>query len=261
VINVNTVNDPNNLLINDTDVDVGDTLAISKVQGLAANVGDQIALASGALLTVNADGTYIYDPNGAFATTNTDSFTYEISDNHGSSSNAATVTIDVIVPPIVLDLNDDGISLISRAKSQVSFLLFDREQPTTIGWVSGQDGLLAIDLNGDNIINGPEEFTFTHPQAKTDLEALRILYDSNVDGILDMNDADWLRFGVWQDANENGICEPGEFSSLAARGIVAISLVSDKQNQVVEGNTIFGFGTYQTVDNEVHQLADVGFGL
>jgi len=211
VINVNTVNDPNNLLINDTDVDVGDTLAISKVQGLAANVGDQIALASGALLTVNADGTYIYDPNGAFATTNTDSFTYEISDNHGSSSNAATVTIDVIVPPIVLDLNDDGISLISRAKSQVSFLLFDREQPTTIGWVSGQDGLLAIDLNGDNIINGPEEFTFTHPQAKTDLEALRILYDSNVDGILDMNDADWLRFGVWQDANENGICEPGEF--------------------------------------------------
>lgn len=260
VINVNTVNDPNNLLINDTD-DVGDTFVISAVNVLAGNVGVQIALASGALLTVNGDGTYLYDPNNAFAATDTDSFTYEITDNHGLASNVATVTINVIVPPIVLDLQDDGIQLISPSESQVSFNLLGRDKPTTIGWVRGEDGILAIDLNDDKIINGLEEFTFTHPNARTDLEALRLLYDSNVDGILDMNDDDWLRFGIWQDQNENGLCEPGEFQSLAERGIISISLVSDHQQQTVEGNIIFGFSTYQTVDGQVHQLADVGFGI
>ncbi|MGE3320417.1 MAG: Ig-like domain-containing protein [Candidatus Berkiella sp.] len=261
VLDVNTALDPHNLLVIASDIDVGDTLTVSQVEGFAANVGIQIALPSGALLTVNADGTYSYDPNGAFAATDTDSFTYEVSDNHGLASNVATVTINVIVPPIVLDLNDDGISLISPQESQVSFLLFGRDKPTTIGWVSGKDGLLAIDLNGDNTINGPEEFTFTHPNAKTDLEALRLLYDSNFDGILDMNDEDWLRFGVWQDANENGICEPGEFISLADKGIAAISLISDHQNSIVADNTLFGFSTYQTLDGQLHQLADVGLGI
>lgn len=260
VINVNTVNDPNNLLINDTD-DTGDTFVISAVNGLAGNVGVQFALPSGALLTVNADGTYSYDPNGAFAATDTDSFTYEITDNHGLTSNVATVTINVIVPPIILDLQDDGIQLISPSESQVSFNFLGREQPTTIGWVSGEDGILAIDLNDDKIINGLEEFTFTHPNAKTDLEALRLQYDSNFDGILDMKDKDWLRFGIWQDQNENGICEPGEFQSLAERGIAAINLVSDQQQQTIDGNIIFGMSTYQTIDGQIHQLADVGFGI
>ncbi len=261
VLDVNTAIDPHNLLVISSDVDVGDTFTVSKVAGFAANVGNQIALPSGALLTVNSDGTYSYDPNGAFAATDTDSFTYEVTDNHGLASNTATVTIDVIVPPIILDLTDDGIALISPSDSDVQFNLLGRSEPSTIGWVSGQDGILAIDLNLDGIINGLEEFTFTHPKAKTDLAALRELYDSNLDGILDMNDADWLRFGVWQDSNENGICEPGEFLSLTERGISSISLISDQHIETVNGNTIFGMGTYQTTDGQLHQLADVGLGL
>ncbi len=78
-----------NLLANDTDKD-GDAVTITQVQGSGANVGTQITLASGALLTVNADGTYVYDPNHAFDwlpdfttsgasnTTATDTFTYMI---------------------------------------------------------------------------------------------------------------------------------------------------------------------------------------
>src|SRR5690606_6133783 len=44
----------------------GPPLAITEVNGVGADVGTQIALASGALLTVNADGTFSYDPNDAF---------------------------------------------------------------------------------------------------------------------------------------------------------------------------------------------------
>jgi VCBS repeat-containing protein len=79
---------------------VGDTLRVAEVNGKEANVGKQITLDSGALLTVNADGSYTYDPNGKFESlgagqTATDSFTYVASDSHGPSSDPATVTVKI----------------------------------------------------------------------------------------------------------------------------------------------------------------------
>src|SRR6185503_18923259 len=90
-----------NLLANDQDKD-GDSFSITQVNGSGANVGTQITLASGALLTVNADGTYVYDPNHAFDylpgsasgasnTTATDTFTYMIT---GGSTVTVTITIN-----------------------------------------------------------------------------------------------------------------------------------------------------------------------
>lgn len=87
-----------NLLANDSDPD-GDALTVSEVNGLTANIGTQLTLPSGAKLTVSADGTVAYDPNGAFAGLQTgqiatDSFTYAISDGKGGASSAtATITI------------------------------------------------------------------------------------------------------------------------------------------------------------------------
>ncbi|HEX4859733.1 MAG TPA: Ig-like domain-containing protein, partial [Rhizomicrobium sp.] len=91
-----------NLLANDSDPD-GDSFSITQVNGSGANVGTQIVLASGALLTVNANGTYTYDPNHAFDyladatnsgasdTQATDTFTYTIT---GGSTVTVTVTIN-----------------------------------------------------------------------------------------------------------------------------------------------------------------------
>jgi VCBS repeat-containing protein len=90
-----------NLLANDSDPD-GDSFAITAVNGSAANLNNQITLASGALLTVHADGTYTYDPNHAFDylaaagsgasdTTGTDSFTYTLT---GGVVVNVTVTIN-----------------------------------------------------------------------------------------------------------------------------------------------------------------------
>jgi VCBS repeat-containing protein len=83
------------------DSDIDSSLAVTAVNGEADDVGDQITLPSGALLTLNADGTFSYDPNGAFETlpdpasgasnsSITDSFTYEL--NGGPT---ATVTITI----------------------------------------------------------------------------------------------------------------------------------------------------------------------
>ena len=88
-----------NVLTNDTDPDAGDILTVAAVNGVAADVGNQITLASGALLTLNADGTYSYNPNAQFESlaagqTASDSFTYTVSDGQGGTSDA-TVTITI----------------------------------------------------------------------------------------------------------------------------------------------------------------------
>jgi SdrD B-like domain/Bacterial Ig domain len=48
------------------DSDPDTPLVVSAVNGNAGNVNNPILLASGALLTVNANGSFTYDPNGAF---------------------------------------------------------------------------------------------------------------------------------------------------------------------------------------------------
>jgi hypothetical protein len=88
-----------NVLTNDSDLDTSDVLTVSAVNGNAADVGNQITLLSGALLTLNADGTFAYNPNAQFeslaagATAN-DSFTYTVSDNYGGTS-TATVNLTI----------------------------------------------------------------------------------------------------------------------------------------------------------------------
>gem|GEM_PF-558988 len=79
----------------------GGALMVTEVNGSAADVGRTIALGSGALLTLNADGSFSYDPNGAFddlADFSTgasnrrafESFTYRI-----GGGAEATATVDV----------------------------------------------------------------------------------------------------------------------------------------------------------------------
>jgi hypothetical protein len=77
------------VLGNDTDAD-GNPLSVSAVNGAPANVAVEITLASGATLTLNADGSFTYTPTFNFV--GTDSFTYVANDGT-VGSNTATVTI------------------------------------------------------------------------------------------------------------------------------------------------------------------------
>ncbi len=78
----------------------GDQLAVSKVNGAAANVGTQIRLSSfDALVRLNADGSFTYNPLGVFDRTDageqvSDSFTYTLSDGN-NGFDTATVTVRV----------------------------------------------------------------------------------------------------------------------------------------------------------------------
>jgi VCBS repeat-containing protein len=87
-----------NVLANDTDVEDGRPALVSAVNGSAGNVSQTITLDSGALLTVNADGSFSYDPNGQFEALGEnefaqDSFSYVARDSDGTDSDTAAVKI------------------------------------------------------------------------------------------------------------------------------------------------------------------------
>lgn len=77
----------------------GNPITVSAMNGNAADVGIQVSLASGALLTLNSDGTFSYDPNAQFESlgegdTTTDTFSYTIIDS-GDQTDTATVTVTI----------------------------------------------------------------------------------------------------------------------------------------------------------------------
>ncbi|MCO6454487.1 MAG: hypothetical protein J5I93_04145 [Pirellulaceae bacterium] len=83
----------------DSDIDANDTLTVSQVNASGGNVNTQIALASGALVTVQSDGTFAYDTNGVFdgladGESRRDTFTYVI---HDGTVNSNTATVEVYV--------------------------------------------------------------------------------------------------------------------------------------------------------------------
>ena len=110
------VGSANGFLNNDSDPD-GDLLSIILIDGRPFSFGTPITLASGAKLTINADGGFQYDQNGSFThlsagETVNDIFTYTISDGrHGTDTSAVCITISGVtqnpipIPPQPLIIN------------------------------------------------------------------------------------------------------------------------------------------------------------
>lgn len=167
------------LLANDADPD-GDSFTLSAVNGQPAAVGQTITLASGALLTVNADGSFSYDPNGAWDSLDAgevarESFTYTVTDARGASDTAtATVTIvgavEANAPPVAANdsftaAEDTPLTLVPN-----QLLGNDRDpdaDPITIVSVQNAvNGTVAL-VNGNVVFtpapdyNGPASFTYT----------------------------------------------------------------------------------------------------
>ncbi|MCI6694242.1 MAG: polymorphic toxin type 44 domain-containing protein, partial [Campylobacter sp.] len=131
--------------------------------------------------------------------------------------------------PIALDLNNNGKIDTLSLENGVFFDHNGDDIAFKSSWISGGDGILARDINGDKEINsGAELFgNFTRLKngelAKNGAEALKDLDDNN-DGIFDSNDKAFNEILVWQDFNSNGKAESGELKSLSEHGIKSINL-------------------------------------
>ncbi|MBN8439229.1 MAG: carboxypeptidase regulatory-like domain-containing protein [Candidatus Accumulibacter sp.] len=127
------------------------------------------------------------------------------------------LTRDAGITPIVIDLDGNGIQTISRANSGGSFDLFGNGSAVASGWISGSDGFLAVDKNGNGTIDGISElFGGT---AKGAGFAQLAAYDSNNDGLVNTSDVGFADLSIWRDVNGNHQTDAGELVSLALAGV------------------------------------------
>jgi hypothetical protein len=167
--------------------------------------------------------------------------------------------------PIVLDLNGDGITTLGLSAG-VNFDLRADGTKVNTGWVGGGDGLLALDRNGDGVINdGSELFGNATSlngggKAGNGYQALAEL-DSNGDGVVDAKDGAYADLRVWVDGNADGVSQQDELKSLTDLGITKLSLNGKTDVSVQNGNFIGITSTYETADGASHAAADVWFSV
>jgi VCBS repeat-containing protein len=172
ILNINAAN---GVLANDTDPEE-EPLIVNAVEGEEDNVGTEIELASGALLTLNADGSYNYDPNRAFeelneGETDTDSFTYTVSDGNGGTD---TATVEITINGVT----DNQAPILEQ---ELTFILNPNEPENFNGSVE------TTDPEGAEV-----NFTITQGNEDGDDDDQDPPFAINNDGVITVADADEL---------------------------------------------------------------------
>ena len=112
--------------------------------------------------------------------------------------------------PLAIDLDGSG-DIEELPADSVYFDIDGDGTEESVSWISGADGFLARDLNGNGEIDDINELFGASGDGFADLAAL----DDNGDGIIDAQDAAYNDLLVWQDRNEDGITQADELLSVA----------------------------------------------
>jgi hypothetical protein len=178
---------------------------------------------------------------------------------NGTDHNIPAANWLTAADPIVLDLDHNGFAF-SSIDNGVTFDINADGKADQIAWTS-DDGILAYDLDGNGVIdNGSEIFTpdFNGGKFASGVAALTSL-DGNGDGKIDGSDTAFGELKVWIDANNNGISDEGELSSLSDHGVTSISLTADQTGGEEDGQTIFAEGEFTFADGSTGNFVEVGF--
>ncbi|MFM6895852.1 MAG: hypothetical protein ACKPKF_00590, partial [Microcystis panniformis] len=188
----------------------------------------------------------------------------EVSDVVKETVQSALKPINYIaksLDPLIIDLNNDGLQLISLENSSTRFDIDADGYTENTAWVSPEDGILTIDLNGDGIINNITEIfseNYGNGTAKSGIEALTTL-DSTKNGIISAADDQFNQILVWQDLNQDGISQPNELKTLTQHGITSINLSGLPTETIQDGNIIRTRSLFNRNDGTIGQIADVAF--
>lgn len=133
---------------------------------------------------------------------------------------------DAAITPIAIDLDGNGIHTIARADFAGSFDLLGTGTAIQSGWLSSGDAFLAIDANGNGSIDGISELF--GGASKGSGFAKLASFDSNGDGFVTADDAQFGALTLWRDANSNGVTDGGELISLAQAGVTSLAVAFEE---------------------------------
>jgi VCBS repeat-containing protein len=185
-------------------------------------------------------------------------FNVQAVDKDGDVTLARVINVAVdATPPVVLDLDGDGFAFRS-VENGVAYDYNGDGRPELTAWVGPKDGILVHDANGNGIVDNASEFVFG-ARGMSDMQALAARYGA----VLDKNDADYAKFGVWIDANSDGRFDAGEYQTLADAKIASIGLVSNGVNSNAAGGDVHisGVSKFTREDGTTGDAADAAFRI
>ncbi|MGO4196909.1 hypothetical protein AB4Z13_16260 [Rhizobium sp. YAF28] len=181
--------------------------------------------------------------------------------------------------PVLLDLNGDGhVDLrpldLGNGGANASFDWDGDGVMDETAWVGPNDGFLAIDLGvdgvagADGLIDQAHELAFASwadpddSLGLSDLDGLRLVFDTNHDNVLDANDARWSEFRIWRDSNQNGVSDAGELLTMSEAGVKLVNLIPNPGGAQAfdDGSSISGTSSYETTNGQTHLVADASLG-
>ena len=168
--------------------------------------------------------------------------------------------------PLTLDLDGDGIE--TSTVAGWNGLMFDHDADGVkegTGWVSSDDGLLALDRNGNGVIDSGRELfgdntLLSNGELAFDAYEALADQDGNGDGKIDASDAVFNDLRIWQDKNSDGISQADELHTLNDLGIKSISTGSTATAINQKGNAITAASTYERIDGSTGQTGSLVFG-
>ncbi len=173
---------------------------------------------------------------------------------------ATDLTRDAGITPIVIDLDGDGIQTVARGASDATFDLFGNGSAVQSGWISGHDGFLAVDSNGNGRIDGIGELFGGN--AKGAGFAKLASFDSNGDGLVDSRDAAFGELRIWVDADGSRQTEAGELRTLAEAGIAELKVAYVEVPFLdAQGNLHLERSSASMADGRTVDMTDVYFNV
>ena len=171
--------------------------------------------------------------------------------------------------PLVMDLSSGGSGISLAALNSSGSVYWDIASEGfkhASGWVSGDTGLLCIDVNSNGTIDdnselfgnyGPNYNFLGSPPSANGFDTLAA-YDSNSDGHITSSDTQFGDLRVWTDDNHDGVSQSTELHTLSDLNITSIDLGYSNVNYDISGNTIKQESTF-TMNGDTRTIADAWF--
>lgn len=163
------------------------------------------------------------------------------------------------VSPLIIDLDGDGVETTRLVDGGDRFFDLDADGfAEQTGFVSADDGLLALDFNSNGRIDDITELFGS--ETENGFEELSE-FDQNGDNLITASDDVFGELRVWVDADGDAVTDEGELHTLTDLGITSINLNSEDVGDFDNGNFVAFRSTVEFADGSTAAIDDVFFQL
>ena len=157
----------------------------------------------------------------------------------------------------MLDLSGKGIEITPLSQSNMFFDMANDGYEQHTAWAAPAMACWSTIPSGGPVTQANQvDFTLWDPSAKSDMQALEEVFDTNHDGVLNSSDSTWNDFRILV-TNADGTTT---LETLAQAGVTSIDLTANSYKQAfTDGSSIDGETTFTRSNGTVGTAATVTF--